>query len=116
MEVETTDDKVKDDSYYEQRLCKVINQIPEDVRDRFKLLKSIMDKKVDTVEKMRKLNLKFEQLKAPMYEIRNDIINGDSFPEDYLKDFDQKHEQLKAELGKNVDEDESAAVTVDTSD
>ena len=116
MEVETTDDKIQDDQYYEQRLNKVIMLIPENVRDRFKLLKVIGDKKVNTVEKMRKLNLKYEQLKAPLYELREAILNGEAFPEDYLHKFDQKHNQLKNELGNDASKDDWAAVKLDTED
>ncbi|CAI2375087.1 unnamed protein product [Moneuplotes crassus] len=116
MEVETTDDKIKDDQYYEQRLNKVIMSMPEDVRDRFKLLKVISSKKDNTVEQIRKLNLKYEQIKAPLYDLRLSIINGESFPDDYLNKFDLKHEQLRSELGNDADGDDCAAVEIKTDD
>lgn len=116
MEVETADDKVKDDIHYEQRLSKVIMSMPENVRDRFKLLKVINDKKSKIDEKLRQLNLKYEQLKAPLYEQRAQILAGEPYKPEYILKFDQKHEQLKKALGKVADEESCAAAKVETDD
>lgn len=117
MEVELPDDNIKDDLYYEQRLTKVIMSMPENVRDRFKLLKVLNDKKHNTVEKLRKLNIKYEQLKAPLYEKRAQIIAGEPYPPVYLQKFDQKHEMLKSQLGKTeCESDDCAPVEVKADD
>ena len=61
MEVEETNDGLNDELHFEQRLTKVIMNMPENVRDRFKLLKVISDKRTKTIEKIKELNLKFEK-------------------------------------------------------
>lgn len=115
MEVELADESVKNDLYYEQRLAKVVMNMP----DKFKILKVLSDKKSKTVDQIRKLNLKYEQLKAPLYELRASILAGDEYPSEYLTYFDQKHDKLKKDVAKEADEDDddaSAAATVNTDD
>lgn len=107
MEVEETNDGLNDELHFEQRLTKVIMSMPENVRDRFKLLKVISDKRTKTIEKIKELNLKFEKLKAPLYAERQKIIEGLGYPAEYVTLFDQKFEQLKKDLGtKTITEDE----------
>jgi nucleosome assembly protein 1-like 1 len=116
MEVETADDKIKDEIYYEQRMSKAIMHMPESIRDKLKLLKVLHDKRSRTDELIRQLNLKYEQLKAPLYDERAKIIKGEEYPASYISKFDQKHESLKSSLGKEADEEDCQPKKVNTDD
>lgn len=113
MEVTVGDDGVKDDYHYEQRMVKAILSMPPEVQNRFKILKVLNDRKNKTVDQIRKLNLKYEQLKEPLYELRRQIIAGEDFLPEYLNRFDQKYEKLKKQIPKDADEEEFAAEKVD---
>jgi nucleosome assembly protein 1-like 1 len=114
MEVQLADEGIKNDLYYEQRLSKVVMNMP----DKFKILKVLGDKKSKTVDHIRKLNLKYEQLKAPLYALRASVLDGEEYPSEYLTYFDQKHDKLKKDVVKEGDDDEeeSEGVKVNVDD
>lgn len=96
------DDKLNTELHFEQRMCKVIMSMPEAVRDRFKLLKLLSDRRTKTVDASKHIDVKYEKMKQPLYEERAAIIRGDGFKDAYLAKFDNKTEQLKKALGKTV--------------
>lgn len=115
MEQEVND-KLNTELHFEQRMCKVIMSMPEGVRERFKLLKLLSDRRTKTTEATRQIDLKYEKMKQPLYAERARIVKDGVFKEDYLHKFDQKFENLKKQLGKTVvDSDDCAPVEVNTS-
>lgn len=63
---------------FELKVCKAINRMPEEVKDRFKALKVIEDEAnaidEEENEEYRKLELKYEALYQQIYEQRDKVI------------------------------------------
>ena len=83
----------------ELKICKDINAMPEEVKDRFKALKVITDQlhKLDEEEDIayREIERKYELLYAQVYEKRSALVRGESQPEDAVI---AKFEEMKTAL------------------
>jgi hypothetical protein len=116
METNIDNDELKTDLHFEQLICKVIMAMPDDVRDRFKVLKLLSDKKTKTSETLRQIEIKYEAIKEELYQIRAAIIAGEHPDQKDIEQFNKRHQQLKNQLGSEVDDDDCAAVEVNTND
>ena len=114
-------EKGKDEVDFEIKLSKIITQLPEDQQTRFKLLKIISDRRQKIASemeaRMRELEVRFDGIKAPLYEKRAHLIAGEVDPEpDTETKFSQQHRRLKDQIGSDQSKiDESEAVKQDLS-
>lgn len=80
----------------EQKMIKIISQMPKEVQNRFKVLKILSDKRSKLSdqfeEEIKTLDTKVANLKKPLYEKRQKIVTGEikEFGE-YTAKFDQTH-------------------------
>lgn len=91
------------------KMSKIIEEMPEEVKDRFKALKVIYDQYNDMDEEeqaeYRKLELAYEKKYAQIYQVRSKILNDDSFkiPDDLVEEFNARSEELKDEGYKDLE-------------
>jgi hypothetical protein len=91
------------------KMSKIIDEMPEEVKDRFKALKVIYDEYNDMDEEeqaeYRKLELKYESKYAQIYSVRSKILNDDSFkiPEELISEFNKRAEELKDDGFKDLE-------------
>lgn len=84
------------------KVSKFINEMDEELRDRFKALKVIQDQiqdaDSDEAKEIRKLEVEFEKKYKEIYRIREQIINGKlAVPQDLVKEFDERAQKVKDE-------------------
>ena len=84
------------------KMSKLIMEMDEELRDRFKALKSIQDQvhEFDEEEQkeIRKLEIVFEEKYKEIYAMRERIINAkDQLPKDLIELFDERAEKMKDE-------------------
>ena len=82
------------------KMSKYIAEMDEEVRDRFKALKSIQDEIHDLDEeeqkKIRDLELQFEEKYKSIYAKREEFINGKiDLDQDLIKQFDDRAIEMK---------------------
>ena len=91
------------------KMSKIIEEMPEEVKDRFKALKVLYDQYNDMDEEeqaeYRKLELAYEKKYAKIYEVRSKILNDDSFkiPDELVEEFNKRSEELKDEGYKDLE-------------
>jgi len=91
----------------EQKMIKVIGQMPKEVQNRFKALKVLSDKRTVLADEfdaeIKVLDAKIAALKQPLYDQRRKIVDGEltEFAE-FREKFDATHKQLEAECAKIV--------------
>jgi nucleosome assembly protein 1-like 1 len=84
----------------EQKMIKVISQMPKETQNRFKALKVLSDKRSklsDEFEKeIKELEARIAEKKKPLYVTRTKVINGEilDFTE-YIPKFDETHKNLE---------------------
>lgn len=92
--------KDPDSAELELKMCKDINAMPEEVRDRFKAIKVLYDEvnEIDQEddEEYRKLELEYEKLYQNVYAKRALLLKGDpsSVSEELIKKFDERHQLM----------------------
>ena len=109
----------------EQKMIKVIGQMPKEVQNRFKALKVLSDKRSAIADQfdqeIKVIEAKIAALKQPLYDQRQKIIEGEltEFAE-FREKFEATHKQLEAECAKIVtkkegekEEEELKAVDVE---
>lgn len=94
---------------FEMKLNKVIGDMPEEVRDRFKALRVIQDENnqldEEDEENQRQLDLKYDEQYKPTYDLRSKILTGalEEIPQDLIDEYDKRAEELNDEEYKNLD-------------
>jgi len=116
--------EVDEEKEIEQKMIKIIAQMPANVQNRFKVLKVLSDKRSELADKFEEeikiLDAKIAALKKPLYEERRKIVAGEitDFSQ-YNQKFDAKHKQLEAECasivtkGDEKKDEEAKAVDVE---
>lgn len=88
---------------YEMRICATVNEMEENVRDRFKALAHISDQLADLSKKYeeeaKQIEFEAEQANRPLYQLRTKIIKGEDFDTEEIKtsEFDQRLEEIQDE-------------------
>ena len=71
----------EDEKEIEQKMIKIISQMPAKVQDRFKVLKVLSDRRSKLSDEfdreIKALEEKIQQKKKPLYETRRQIIHGE---------------------------------------
>jgi len=93
---------------FDLKVNKTIEDLPEEIRDRFKALKVIQDENNlidDEDEQLQKdLDMKYEDSYKPTYDTRQQILSGKlEIPADLLAAFDKRAEELNDEEFKALD-------------
>lgn len=91
----------------EQKMIKIISQMPNQVQSRFKVLKVLSDKRSklsDEFEKeIKALEEKIAEKKKPLYELRRQIVAGELTDfSGYVPKFNEAHAKLEAEKAEAV--------------
>lgn len=98
----------------EQKMIKVIQKMPNNVQDRFKMLHMLSDQRSkinDEFEKeVKALEAKYAAKKQPLFETRKQIIAGEltDFSE-YVPKFEETHNKLESIVSGIVKSEEEAA-------
>lgn len=73
--------EVDEEKEIEQKMIKIIAQMPANVQNRFKVLKVLSDKRSELADKFEEeikiLDAKIAALKKPLYEERRKIVAGE---------------------------------------
>ena len=96
-----------DEKEIEQKMVKTILSMPENIQNRFKVLHMLSDKRSklndEFNEACKKIEMKTNEKKQPLYELRKKIIAGEV--EDYgelLHKFDTTHKELQVKVAAIV--------------
>jgi hypothetical protein len=97
----------EDEKEIEQKMIKVISQMPEKVQARFKVLKILSDKRSKLSDEFDREIKKIEQQiaakKKPLYETRAKVIAGEHTDFDaYKAKFDEQHAKYETEHAETV--------------
>jgi len=115
-------EQTKEEYEFEQKLCKLIEAMPDNLALRFKLLKIVSDRRSKLQEEhtaaLKQIEVRYVDEKKPLYLKRQMIISGDCDPdEDTDSRFQSQFLKLKGQVGNNSSKKEdSEAVEVDVSD
>ena len=98
----------------EQKMIKVISQMPKETQNRFKVLKVLSDKRSKLSdqfeEEIKALERRIAEKKRPLYDARNKIIAGETTEfADYLPKFDATHISLEQHCAQIVTKTEEGA-------
>jgi hypothetical protein len=102
----------KDELELEQKMIKVIEAMPEAVRDRFKVLHMLSEQRNKLNDEfndvLNKLHRKyFDERQKPVFVQRQRLLDGEDVPTDMLPKFDDRHTKAEQEVAKIL-EDEAA--------
>ena len=89
----------------EQKMVKMINSMPPQVQDRFKILKALADQRSSLSDEFDKeveeLSKKYQELKRPLYEKRSLIVMGEVTDfEEYKPKYDETFKKLEEDCAK----------------
>ena len=91
-----------EEAKHQLKISKYIAEMDEEIRDRFKALKSIQDMLGEADEEeqkeIKKIELEFEERYKEIYRTREQIVNGKlALPADLVESFNTRAEQVKDE-------------------
>lgn len=102
----------KDEKELEQKMIKVIEAMPEQVRDRFKVLHMLSEQRNKLNDEfndvLNKLSKKyFEERTKPVFVRRQRLIEGEEVEADLLPKFEDRHSQVEQDVAKILEEEKA---------